>query len=276
VSGLLADVHNDSLVAALLAGQPEAVADALPGATLLIPASSGGTDTAVLSPTRGPGGRRLLPGFTDLEALRAWDRAPAETAIALPAARVGELLPTGVGMLLVNPAGPGTFLVGGEALGTVPGAARSRNGHDAIGAALVDPDARAPVRARARDAHRAARAARERGELAIAAAALRESLQALNQLKDHLHGAAAGVELAAVHAAAGEHATAFALFADAGERFAALGELDLAVDALLDGAEAALAVGDGERAEELSVLALELVAGAAVSERIISMWRRLA
>jgi hypothetical protein len=54
---------------------------------------------------------------------------------------------------------------------------------------------------------------------------------------------------------------------------AALGELDLALDALLDGAELAAAEGLTADAEALSVTALDLTAGSDFSDRLISLWR---
>lgn len=278
MSGGLESVANPPLVAALLSGDPEAVTRALAGATLLIPASSGGGDAAVLTPARGPGGRRVLPAFTDLEALLAWDRSPAPSAVALGTERVAQLLPAGTGALLLNPAGPGSCLIGGEVLATPSAAEPSRNGHGtgpAPADALVDPSARRPVREQARRAHQAAREARERGDFDAAAGALRESLEALESLKDHLHAASAAAELGACHVAAGRPEAAPALFADAGQRFAMLGELDLAVGALLDGAEAALDAGGPDEAQELSIAALELVAGETVSTRIVTLWGRL-
>ena len=54
---------------------------------------------------------------------------------------------------------------------------------------------------------------------------------------------------------------------------AALGEIDLALDALLDAAQAAARAGLAADAEALSIAALDLAAGSDFSERLIGVWR---
>jgi hypothetical protein len=56
---------------------------------------------------------------------------------------------------------------------------------------------------------------------------------------------------------------------------AALGELDLALDALLDAAQAAAKAGMAVEAEALSVTALDLAAGSDFSDKLITVWRTL-
>ena len=56
---------------------------------------------------------------------------------------------------------------------------------------------------------------------------------------------------------------------------AALGELDLALDALLDAAQTAARAGLTADAEALSVTALDLAAGSDFSDRLIGVWRML-
>lgn len=266
-------ITNDQLVAAMLGADDAAVAEALPHATLVLPASGTSGDGVVLSPSRGPGASRLQPAFTDVEALKSWDRHPTPAAIAIPVSELAPLVAPGSAALLLNPAGPGTYLVGGDALGhPFPDTTLSPNGH---ANELVDPAGRRPLRSDARCAHDAGRAARAAGRLETAVRELSRGLDACAQMGDRLHGAATAVELAQCHLQSGAAQDALELFAAAGETFALLGEMDLAVSALLDGAEAALAGPDPERAERLSVLALDLIAGTEVSDRIVSLWRRL-
>jgi hypothetical protein len=268
-------IANPPLVAAMLAADDAAVAQTLPHATLVLPAAGTAGEGAVLTPSRGPGGSRLQPAFTDVEALKSWDRHPAPAAIAIPVSQLGALVSPGSAALLLNPAGPGTYLVGGDALRRpFPDTTLHPNGATNV---LVDPAGRRQLRTEARSAHDAGCAARAAGRLQVAVQELSRGLDACTQLGDRLHGAATAVELAQCRLQSGAAADALELFAAAGETFALLGEMDLAVSALLDGAQAALsgADPDPERAEQLSVLALNLVAGTDVSDRIVSLWKRL-
>lgn len=265
MSAELDSIANPRLTGALLSADPELVMSALPEANLLVPASVHGDGSTTLAPLRGPGNRRLLVAFTDSEALRAWDLHPADAAVTMAGGALARLVAPGSGTVLLNPAGPGAHLVGGEA----PENRRRRS------AELVAPDARRELRSRARDAYARGREALSAGALAPATAELTASLVACDELEDRLHGAAVGAALARCHLHAGAQDTALTLFARAGQAFGLLGELDEAADTLLEGAEAALSNGRPEEAEHLTVVVLDLLAGSAVSDRLLAVWSRL-
>jgi hypothetical protein len=271
----LADVANPRLVQALLRRDPSAVRDALPGATLLVPALAHRDGEIVVQTRRGPRGRTLVCAFTDLEALRAWDRHPANAAVGLDCAGVAELVPDAT--IALNPAGPGTHLLDAEALTAWSGPA-SGNGHRAeAGAtdALDDPIRRRTLREQANQAHELARRTADSGDLSEACEQLQPAIQACAELGDQLHGAAAALELARWRAGTGSTRLALAGWREAAGTMAALGELDLALDALLDAADLAAAHGLTADAETLGVTALDLAAGSDFSDRLISLWRAL-
>jgi hypothetical protein len=96
-----------------------------------------------------------------------------------------------------------------------------------------------------------------------------------DELGDRLHGAAAAIELATWRAGSGSTRLALTGWREAAATMATLGEIDLALDALLDAAQAAARAGLGDDAEALSITALDLVAGSDFSERLIGVWRML-
>lgn len=270
----LADVANPRLVQALLRRDSAAVRDALPGATLLVPALAHRDGEIVVRTQRGPRGRTLVSAFTDLEALRAWDRHPANAAVGLAAAGVAELVPEAT--VALNPAGPGTHLLDAEAL-IAWGGMPAGNGHrtDAAALSLEDPTGRRTLRDRANHAHELARRTAAGGDLSAACEQLQPAVRACAELGDQLHGAAAALELARWRAGTGSTRLALAGWREAAGTMAALGELDLALDALLDAAEVAAADGLLADAETLSATALDLAAGSDFSDRLISLWRTL-
>jgi hypothetical protein len=272
----LADVANPLLVQALLDRDPAAVEHALRGATLLVPASEHREGEVVVETRRAAGAGALVCAFTDVEALAAWDRDPVGTAVALDAVTVGELVPEAT--VALNPAGPGAHLVDGEAL-VASGFASGRNGGApaAIRAPseLADPSVRRALRERANLAHELARHHAEAGELDRACDQMQPVLDACTELGDRLHGAAAALELARWRADAGRIQLALAGWREAAETMALLGELDLALDALLGAAEAAAEADLTSQAEALSIASLDLAAGSEVADRLITLWRRI-
>ncbi|HEY2771971.1 MAG TPA: SseB family protein [Solirubrobacteraceae bacterium] len=271
----LAEVVNPRLVQALLRRDPAGLREALPSATLLVPALAHRDGEIVVQTRRGPRGRTLVCAFTDLEALRAWDRHPANAAVALDCAAVAELVPEAT--IALNPAGPGAHLLDAEALTAWSGASNG-NGHrtEAPGTvALGDPGRRRALREQANHAHELARRTAASGDLSAACEQLQPAIQACAELGDQLHGAAAALELARWRAGTGSIRLALAGWQEAAGTTAALGEIDLALDALLDAAELAADNGLTAEAETLSVTALDLAAGSDFSDRLISLWRTL-
>jgi hypothetical protein len=276
MSAVLENVANPGLVQALLRGDGNAVQTTLAGSTLLVPTSENRDGETSIQIRRGAAGRRLVCAFTDLEALQAWDRSPADVAVALDAAAVAGLVSGG--MVALNPAGPGALVLDGDgdehgpALAatrgddTVPDGARSR---------LTDPGQRAQLRRHANQFHELARRTAEAGDLDAACEQLQPAISACDELGDRLHGAAAALELASWRARSGSTRLALTGWRDAAATMAALGELDLAVDALLDAAQAAARAGLAADAEALSVTALDLIAGSDFSDRLLGVWRML-
>jgi hypothetical protein len=263
------EIANPELVGALLDGDPTGVSAALEDATLLAPASVTGSEQALIWSRAAAGGRRLVCGFTDLEALRAWDRQPATAAVALEARVLRELIPGAT--LALNPAGPGAHLLGGEAWR----GERDAGDHDRDRAALIDPAGRRELRARACHAHEQARRTAATGQHSDACDELRIAIDACAVLGDRLHGAAAELELARWRARTGSTTPALASWRRSAETLALLGESDLAVDALLTAAETAVAAARSAEAESLSVTALDVIAGADVSDRLVAIWSGL-
>jgi hypothetical protein len=282
MSAELAHVANPRLVQALLAHDRTGVHAALADSTLLVAASEHRDGEIVLETRRAGGGSRLVCAFTDLEALRAWDRNPPGAAVALDATAVAGLVPDAT--VALNPAGPGAHLLNGPGLanGRSLAAGEELPGHT-DGAVrpldpaldLTDPQSRRRLRLLANQAHELARRTAAAGDLAEACEQLRPTLSACAELGDRLHGAAAALELAGWRARSGSTRLALTGWRDAAETMAALGELDLALDALLDAAQAAAAAGMAVEAEALSVTALDLAAGSDFSDKLITVWRTL-
>jgi hypothetical protein len=272
MSATLTTVASPHLVQALLHGDASRVNAAFAGSTLLVPASGNHDGEAMIQIRRGPSGRRLVCAFTDLEALQAWDRYPSDRAVALDAAAVADLV--GDGIVALNPAGPGALVLDGPVLAanadgddtTEPGAATSQ---------LTDPEQRAPLRRQANQFHELARRTAQAGDLGAACEQLQPAIAACVELGDRLHGAAASLELASWRARSGSTRLAMTGWRDAAATLATLGELDLALDALLDAAEVASRAGLAADAEALSITALELATGSDFSDRLIGVWRSL-
>ena len=270
MSAALETVANPSLVRALLHGDGSEVQLTLADATLLVPASENRDGDVVIQIRRGAAGRRLVCAFTDLEALQAWDREPPDTAVALDAAAVAGLVVEG--MVALNPAGPGALVLDGPAL------VARRDGTsapDAANSQLTDPEHRAQLRRQANQFHELARRTAQAGDLAAACEQLQPAISACDELGDRLHGAAASLELASWRAGSGSTRLALAGWREAAATLAAFGELDLALDALLDAAQAAARAGLTADAEALSITALDLAAGSDFSDRLIGVWRML-
>jgi hypothetical protein len=207
--------------------------------------------------------------------LRAWDRHPANAAVGLGSVGVAELVPEAT--IALNPAGPGAHLLDSEALATWSGPPNG-NGHrteTAPTVSLEDPAHRRTLRERANQSHELARRTARAGDLSAACEQLQPAIQACAELGDQLHGAAAALELARWRARTGSTRLALAGWREAAGTLAAFGELDLALDALLDAADLAAANGLSADAETLSVTALDLAAGSDFSDRLISLWRTL-
>jgi SseB protein N-terminal domain len=277
MSAVLENVANPGLVQALLHGDGSEVQNTLAGSTLLVPASENGDGETSIQIRRGAAGRRLVCAFTDLEALQAWDRSPADAAVALDAAAVAGLV-TG-GMVALNPAGPGALVLDGDGDGDgdrpALAAPRDDTVRDRATLRLTDPEQRTQLRRQANQFHELARRTAEAGDLDAACEQLQPAISACEELGDRLHGAAAALELASWRARSGSTRLALTGWREAAATMAALGELDLAVDALLDAAQTAARAGLAADAEALSVTALDLVAGSDFSDRLIGVWRML-
>lgn len=233
IDGAAPALLNPQLVGALLAEDQAAIAAALWTAAVLVPGAGDADGHVLLSCGRAADGRRLLHAFSDLEALTAWDRHPANTAAVLDAAALEELLPGGTGVIVINPAGPGAHLIGAEALPALVDPAGRTESLRFGRSELVDPLSRRPFRAVASDAHDRGREAARSGMLPAAIAEFERSMQACGRLGDRLHGAVAALELAACLQHSGQRDRACAVFRHAGEVLGAIGESDLAVRALL-------------------------------------------
>lgn len=270
MSTTLATVVNPRLVEALLHGDAGQVKAMLAGATLLVPASENRDGETVIQMRRGPSGRRLVCGFTDLEALQAWDRNPPDRAVALDAPAVADLVPDG--MVALNPAGPGALVLDGPAL--TAGRDDGRN-TDGATSHLADPEQRASLRRQVNQFHELARRTAQAGDLSAACEQIQPAITACDELGDRLHEAAASLELASWRARSGSTRLAMTGWRDGAATMAALGELDLALEALLDAAQVAARGGFAGDAEALSITALELAAGSDFSDRLIGVWRAL-
>jgi tetratricopeptide (TPR) repeat protein len=269
-----AEIVNPGLVEALLAQDPSAILFELAGVRLLLPAAPVGQDAAALRHGQSAGGRPLLWAFTDAEALAAWDRHPAESAVALAASDLGELDNGSATVLALNAAGPGAFLMGPEALSGAD-VSRVSKVRRAAAAQLVALEGRHELRAAAREAHRRGIAAVASGRYTDAAGELERAIEACNALGDRLHGASAALDLAPCLARAGALSAALGAWERAAEVLTVFGEIDLALGGLLDAAEVAARSRRTEDAARLSVAALELCAGPVVGERIVTLWRSL-
>jgi hypothetical protein len=157
---------------------------------LLVPADRAQDGTLVPRTGTGPDGRPLLWAFTDLEALTAWDHAPAEAALAV----AGSDLVASAAPVLLNPAGSGP----------------------------------APVRRAARERFDAGLAAAADGDLTTAIELLQEALDACGELGDRLHGADVARALARCHDERGDEAHARRLREQSADVFDTLGEGELA------------------------------------------------
>ena len=281
MSATVPAVDNSPLVQAMLDGDLAGIQELLGGRTLLVPACETPGGEVAIEVRRGASGRKLMFAFTDFEALAAWDRNPPGNAVALDAAAVAALNPDA--MIALNPAGPGAHLLDARIL-TGAGAAAadattssdSRADSDHHSPAAVDPQSRRALRLRANQFHQLARHTAATGDYAAACEQLRPALDACDELDDRLHGAAAELELARWRAKSGSTRLALGGWREAAETLAALGELDLALDALMDAARAAADEGLSADAERLSIAALDLAAGSEFSDRLVAIWRTIA
>jgi tetratricopeptide (TPR) repeat protein len=266
---------NSSLVQALLAGDPDAIAASLADARLLIPACAAAEDQLMLAYGRCGDGRRLVWAFTDLEALQAWDRRPADAYSVIGAAGLTSLLPGGIGAIAINAAGPGGQVIDASVLspGSVVTVSRPAAVHDDADA-HVDSQARSPLRRRAREAHARGRAAAVAGRREEACAHFRRALEVCTTLGDRLHGAATALELAGCQAEVESPRIAVATASEAGEVLALFGELDLATGALLEAAELAADARLDREARLLATRLLELLAGPGTAARLAALWIR--
>jgi hypothetical protein len=271
MSAALENVANPRLVRALVHGDGVALQATLTDATLLVPASENREGEPVIQIRRAAAGRRLVCAFTDLEALQAWDRNPPNRAVALDAPAVVDLV--GDGMVALNPAGPGALVVDGFALAGDPAFA---TGADAATSHFTEPAERQKLRRQANQFHVLARRTADAGDFEAACEQVKSTISSCDELGDRLHGAAAGLELAAWRAKSGSTRLALADWRESAATLAALGELDLALDALLDAAQTAARAGLPADAEALSIKALDLAAGSDFSDRLIGVWRMLA
>lgn len=264
----LTEITNPGLVASLLDRDTAAVQARLADATLLAAASSAGaSDTAVIRTGRGSAGRALVWAFTDAEALAAWDRHPADHAAVIGGAALSSLR----AIVALNAAGPGCMVLDGS-----PAAeSRAADGREPATPDLADAAARRPLRKLAGEAHDLGRRAAAAGQLEEACGQLERSVEVCKQLGDELHGAAASLELAAARERSGSVGLALPIWEIAAQTLARLGEGDLALAALLDAAESALAAGLPEDAERLGLAAIELCAGSEAGDRLVSIWGRL-
>jgi SseB protein N-terminal domain len=272
MSATLTAVANPRLVQALLQGDASRVKATLAGSTLLVPAAENRDGETVIQIRRGPSGRRLVCAFTDLEALGAWDRNPPDHAVALDASAVADLV--GDGIVALNPAGPGALALDGPTLAASAGRDDATAQNDTA-SSLTNPEQRVPLRRQAKQFHQLARRAAQAGDLEGACAQIQPAIAACEELGDRLHEAAASLELASWRARTGSTRLAMTGWREAAATMAALGELDLALDALLDAAQVATRAGFAADAEALSVTALELAAGSDFSDRLIGVWRSL-
>jgi hypothetical protein len=177
-------------------------------------------------------------------------------------------------MVALNPAGPGALVLDGDGPAVV--APRSDDAvPDGATSRLTDPEQRAQLRRQVNQFHELARRTADAGDLDAACEQLQRAISDCEELGDRLHGAAAALELASWRARSGSTRLALSGWREAATTMAALGELDLAVDALLDAAQTAARAGLAADAEALSVTALDLVAGSDFSDRLIGVWRTL-
>jgi hypothetical protein len=278
MSAALQTVCNPGLVRALLNGDGSEVRAGLAGATLLVPAFENRDGETVIQIRRGAAGRRLICAFTDLEALEAWDRDPPGAAAVLDVPEIAGLVPDAI--VVLNPAGPGAHVLDGDVLADAHGSTASDEpapspNDDLQANDLTDPARRRPLRVHANQFHELARRTADAGDMAAACEQLQPAISACDELGDRLHGAAASLELASWRARSGSTRLALAGWREAGATMAALGELDLALDALLDAAQTAARAGLAADAEALSITALDLAAGTDFSDRLIGVWKML-
>lgn len=271
-------VSNPDLVAALMSGDVTRVGEALSAGTtrLLLPASDLGDGRAIAHAGRDGEGRRLIWAFTDSEALAAFDRRPATATLVIS----GLDLVRTPEMVALNPAGPGATMIQGGASEAAPGLAPAGPPTNGASSAsedgLVQPDGRAEMRRRARDAHERGRAAAAAGDLQEASAQFEQALAACGRLGDRLHGGATALDLAACQVRRGDADLALALWERAADVLSRFGETDLALGALLDAAEVAVTAGELDEADRLGGEALRLAAGAEAADRIAAIWRAVA
>jgi len=270
MSATLETVTNAGLVRALINAEADEVQARLAEATLLVPAARNRDGETVIHIRRGVAGRQLICAFTDLEALQAWDRNPAQTAVGLDASSVASLVADG--FIALNPAGPGALVLDGPA---VVAGQSDTIAQRAETSQLADPAHRTQLRRHANQFHELARRTAEAGDLGAACEQLQPAIGLCDELGDRLHGAAAAIELASWRARSGSTRLALSGWREAAMTMAALGEIDLALDALLDAAQAAARAGLAADAEALSIAALDVAAGSDFSERLIGVWRSL-
>jgi hypothetical protein len=264
-------IENPELVEAMASADLDRV-DALIGrAAFLVPATRAGVDQWAVTLSLGGMRERITWAFTDAEALAAWDRHPSPDAIVLSAEALARCYGGGgrsVDVVVVNAAGPAGYLVVADRLRAV----RSLE-HDAgeagprAAAGLAPIGARAPLRRRASGEHRAALQSSADGDDVVALTHLGLAGAACLELGDRLHGAAVLREIANCSARLGQPES-WRSAESAGWVFASLGELDLALESLLEAAEQAGGSNLPNEANRLVRAALTTAAGSEVGKRL--------
>ncbi len=132
---------------------------------------------------------------------------------------------------------------------------------------LAQMEARAPLRRRASGEHRAALRSSADGDDVVALTHLGRAGQACLELGDRLHGAAVLREIANCSARLGQPGS-WRSAESAGWVFASLGELDLALESLLEAAEQAGGSNLPQEANRLVRAALTAAAGPEAGKRL--------
>jgi SseB protein N-terminal domain len=264
-------VENPDLVEAMASADLEQVDALIDQAEFLVPATPAGSDRWAITVSLGAMRERISWAFTDAEALAAWDRHPSPHAIVLSAATLARCYGSSggsVGVVVVNAAGPAGHLVAADRLLAV------RGSHHAAGeagpraaAGLARTAARVPLRRRASGEHRAALLSSADGNDVVALAHLGRAAEACLELGDRLHGAAVLREVAHCSARLGQPES-WRSAESAGWLFASLGELDLALESLLEAAEQAGGSNRPQEANRLVRAALTTAAGPEAGKRL--------
>lgn len=274
---------NPDIVAALVAPRPPGEkpftywAVDLASATLLLPSArpieglGGDGDWAEartkepVELARGttPEGAAILWAFTDPEALAAWGTGPGPmTGVKVRGTDVAVLLGRyRAASVLLNPAGPGSYVLAAPdlaaALDSAPG--RGQGPRPSTDHPLVGLDSRAGHRHRAQELAAGADQARRAGQQEAAVDAFEAALEAFRELGDRYHGAAVLDQLAAINAEMGRLEVARAHAERAAAIFLDLGERLRCGASLIDLGRAALGAGDLSMARAAAGAALDLL-----------------